>query len=65
MYLEQIGAKCTNCGNQGKTGRCTNKCQLSDNHFNWDPAPGVLVKTYEVWHGKRRGVGRQVIKEAG
>ena len=62
-YLEQIGVTCANCGNQGK-GKCNVKCIENDSRPGWEPAPGVLVKIYEVWHGKRRGKGREVIKEA-
>ncbi len=58
-YLETIGASCQNCGNRGKKN-CAQKC-LDKEYSKWEPAPGVAVQEYEVWHGKKRGRGRKVI----
>jgi len=63
MYLEQPGATCVNCGNVGKVN-CTQKC-IDKDYANREPAEGVKVRLYGIYHGKRRGMGREGAKEAG
>ena len=63
-YLENVGANCSNCGTRGNKSRCNDKCLKSENLCGWEPAPGVKVAMFEVWHGNKRGVGRQIIKES-
>jgi hypothetical protein len=61
MYLEQIGANCQNCGNMNQKG-CGDKC-LDRDYSNWEPAAGIKVQQYDVWHGKKKGRGRRVIHQ--
>ena len=63
-YKENLGARCNNCAYEGGTNeKACRKCATQDNRKGWEPAPGVQVRTYEVYWGalKIRAIGREVI----